>query len=116
MNKNLHIGTLVAALTAGCAANPGIKDGEYFVGTPKMPAAYFVQKNATSCGLTLNPKILYIDLDCDNTLDFIYLNYGHVLSREKLSERTADLSVFDEALKLGQMRVCKENRIKHLGK
>lgn len=158
MNKYLHLGSLVAALSLGCAnsvvvepASPvesvksaepvneapvepvtksvplpkelglpyvcdkiDLQDGAYNAGTPVMPATYLVRKNASECGLLLGgvPPAMYVDSGCDNTLDFVVIEEA-ILSREELAKETDNLAVFDQALQLGQMFACKENKIRN---
>ena len=148
MNKYLHLGTLVAALTAGGCYHTALpdtpvypdepvkevtqqpkeevkwpsvcdkidlKDGEYNAGTPVLPATYYVYENAAKCMLDLKNKntdtyTTYIDVGCDNTMDAVNIG-DFFLVREQLG-RESDVSIFDQTLSLGQMFVCKENRIK----
>lgn len=154
MNKYLHLGSLVAALSLGCAnsaviepassaestksvepveeAKPkqeqpineefklpyvcdkiDLQDGAYNAGTPVMLATYLVRKNASECGLLLGgvPPATYIDSGCDNTVDFVVIEES-ILSREELAKETSNLDIFDQALQLGQMFACKENKLK----
>lgn len=133
MNKYLHLGTLIAALTSGCVFIPttikpptpespafcgkiDLKDGSYLAGpVALMLARYFVDKDATVCGYEFQidspTKVEYIDLNCDNSLDFVNVEDGENLDRETLAGRI-DINIFDRWLRELQGYVCKENRIR----
>lgn len=98
MNKYLHLGSLVAALSVGCAANNAVepvkdnstkkatenpadgeiwpylcdqvdlKDGIYDVGTSKVPALYLVRGKATECG--------FFQAGPNENLNALYLDSG----------------------------------------
>ncbi len=89
-----------------------LKDGDYYAGTPEMPATYSVRDGATICRLkilTEYPEMSYVDKDCDSTLDYAYSN-GQLFDRETLAKEE-DIKHFDEELKLEQAMVCEKNRM-----
>lgn len=89
-----------------------LKDGDYYAGTPEMPATYSVRDGAAVCRLrilTEYPEMIYVDFGCDNRLDYAY-DGMRFFDRETLAKEE-DVKHFDEELKLEQMQVCKKNRI-----
>ncbi len=141
MRKVMTIGLLTAILAAGCSSSVKIgrieqnleiadppkgsclcdkallKDDDYLIQLPSMPAViYFVRNNATSCGLLMEKeKVIYSDLGCDNTLDFIIVN-DFMFSRKSIAKNGENPGVFDHLLGLGQIFVCKENEKKYNSK
>lgn len=89
-----------------------LKDGDYYAGTPEIPATYSVRDNAHVCRLkilTEFPEQVYVDNGCDNTIDYAYAG-GRFYDRETLAKEE-DIAPFDQELKLEQALVCPKNRI-----
>ncbi|MEK6969100.1 MAG: hypothetical protein AABW48_01600 [Nanoarchaeota archaeon] len=90
-----------------------LKNGDYYAGTPEIPATYSVRDNAHICRLkilTEFPEMIYVDTGCDNTLDYAYSG-EKLYTRQDLTALKEDIKLFDLELKLEQALVCPKNRI-----